>query len=100
MSDVLLTVIIGPVVVLLATFVVNEVVKPLVTRRLDPGKAPAQAPVVGVPVTDPAAGWQAAYDAVVAQLADEAQDHQRTIRDHQGCHDLMREHGLTPIDHD
>lgn len=100
MSDVLLTVLIGPLVILLATFVVNEVVKPLIQRRIDPGKTPTQAPVVGVPVTDPAAGWQAAYGAVVAQLADEAQDHEHTKRSHAACHDLMREHGLTPIDHD
>lgn len=103
MSDAILTTLVAPIALLLLAFIVNEVGKPLVRRWLGVDKDDAEdppSPVVGVPVVDPTEGWRTAHAAVVAQLADEAQDHQRTIRAHEACHDQMRAAGLTPPEHD
>ena len=92
-SEVVLTVLIAPVALLIAKFILDEVVKP----RLGAAAATpaAGAPVVGQPVAMPdptSLGWQAALDGFREAL-------ERERGEHAACHARMREHGLN-VPHD
>lgn len=86
-SEVVLTVLIAPVALLVAKFILDEVIKP---RLGAPTAAPAAAPVVGQPVAMPdttSLGWQAALDGLKDAL-------ERERGEHAACHTVMREHGI------
>lgn len=93
MSDAVLAAIFGPLTILLAGFILTEVVKPWLQRRRGETPSTVPAPVVGEPVPAAADGWQAAHQSVADQLADERAEHE-------ACHAVMRKHGLPiPGDH-
>lgn len=90
-SEVVLTVLIAPFALLIAKFILDEVVKP---RLGAPATTPAM-PVVGQPVAMPdpvSLGWQAALDGLKEAL-------ERERGEHAACHARMREHGLN-VPHD
>ena len=90
-SEVVLTVLIAPVALLIAKFILDEVVKP----RLGTTTTTTAVPVVGQPVAMPdptSLGWQAALDGLRDAL-----DRERD--EHAACHARMREHGLN-VPHD
>lgn len=91
-SEVVLTVLIAPVALLVAKFVLDEVVKP---RLGGATTTPAAAPVVGQPVAMPdpiSLGWQAALDGLKEAL-------ERERGEHAACHARMRERGID-VPHD
>ena len=92
-SEVVLTVLIARVALLVAKFILDEVVKP---RLGAPTATPAAGvPVVGQPVAMPdptSLGWQAALDGFR-----EALDRERD--EHAACHARMRERGIE-VPHD
>ena len=93
-SEVVLTVLIAPVALLIAKFVLDEVIKPRLGSTA-PAAPAASAPVIGQPVAMPdpiSLGWQAALDGLKGSLA-------REETEHRACHALMREHGVE-IPHD
>ena len=91
-SEVVLTVLIAPVALLVAKFVLDEVVKP---RLGAPAATPAAVPVVGQPVAMPdptSLGWQAALDGLKEAL-------ERERDEHAACHARMRDHRID-VPHD
>lgn len=92
-SEVVLTVLIAPVALLVAKFVLDEVVKPRLGAPTP--AAPAAAPVVGQPVAMPdpiSLGWQAALDGLKEAL-------ERERGEHAACHARMRDHRID-VPHD
>lgn len=97
MSDADLVVTFIPILLLLVTFILYEVVKPLLPGNKGKGKDDSPAPVIGEPVSGASqSGWQAAYDSVMRELADEHNDHISTVEAHEICHAVMLEHGIEP----
>lgn len=93
-SEVVLTVLIAPVALLVAKFVLDEVVKPRLGSTT-PATPAASAPVIGQPVAMPdpiSLGWQAALDALKDAL-------ERERGEHAACHAHMRDRGLD-VPHD
>ena len=91
-SEVVLTVLIAPVALLVAKFILDEVVKPRLGATTTPAAA---APVVGQPVAMPdpvSLGWQAALDGLKEAL-------ERERGEHAACHARMRDRGLE-VPHD
>ena len=92
-SEAVLTVLIAPVALLVAKFILDEVVKP---RLGAPTPAtPAAVPVVGQPISMPdptSLGWQAALDGLKEAL-------ERERGEHAACHARMRDHRID-VPHD
>ena len=91
-SEVVLTVLIAPVALLVAKFLLDEVVKPRLNNTPAP---PAAVPVVGQPVSMPdpvSLGWQAALDGLKDSL-------ERERGEHAACHARMRDHRID-VPHD
>lgn len=92
-SEVVLTVLIAPVALLVAKFLLDEVVKPRLGNTT--GTPSAAVPVVGQPVAMPdptSLGWQAALDGLKDAL-------DRERGEHAACHARMRDRGLD-VPHD
>lgn len=92
-SEVVLTVLIAPVTILVAKFVLDEVVKPRLGGATTTHAAGA--PVVGQPVAMPdpiSLGWQAALDGLKEAL-------ERERGEHAACHARMRDRGID-VPHD
>ncbi|MEN3123286.1 hypothetical protein [Janibacter sp. LM] len=95
MPDVVWTAILAPLALLLAGFILNEMVRPYLTRRR--GDAPSSVVGATIPATvDAGEPWRLAHDAVMRERDDALGDFARYRRVHDACHRLLRDHGLRP----
>lgn len=95
MSDAVLVGIFGPLILLLVGFILTNIVAPMLNRDKGDEARASPAPVVGETVVAQD-GWQAAYDAVMREIADERADHEKALRLHSKCHELLLRQGITP----
>ena len=94
MPDAAWSALIGPAVLLLLGFIINEMIRPMLVQRRQPERP---SPIVGEAIpADPAEPWRLAHAAVTAERDRLLSSLSREEGEHDQCHALMRTRGLTP----